>query len=77
MLLGFGIAVAVVQTGSYSSDSVSSLGTSICCRCNPKKTKKRKKKKRDINELIYKIETDSQILKSNFWLPKGKRLGEG
>ena len=27
--------------------------------------------KNDTNELIYK--TDSQILKTNLWLPKGKR----
>ena len=27
----------------------------------------------DKNELIYKTETDSQISKTNLWLPKGKR----
>ena len=27
----------------------------------------------DKNELIYKIEIDLQIQKTNFWLPKGKR----
>ena len=27
----------------------------------------------DINELIYQTETDSQTLKTNVWLPKGKR----
>ena len=37
------IAVAVVEAGSYSSDSVSNLATSICHRCSPKKTKKEKK----------------------------------
>ena len=26
----------------------------------------------DTNELIYKAETDLQILKTNLWLPKGK-----
>ena len=37
------VAVAVVQGGSYSSDSTPSLGTSICSYvCGPKKTKKRK-----------------------------------
>ena len=36
------MAVAVVQAGSCSSDSTSSLGTSIRCRCGPKKTKKQK-----------------------------------
>ena len=28
--------------------------------------------KNDTNELIYKTETDLQILKTNVWLPKGK-----
>ena len=28
--------------------------------------------KNDINELIYKTETDSQTQKTNTWLPKGK-----
>ena len=28
----------------YSSDSTPSLGTSICCGCSPKKTKRKKKK---------------------------------
>ena len=34
-------------------------------------------KKNDINELIYKTGTDSQTLKTNLWLPKGKGCGEG
>ena len=33
--------VAVTQAGSYSSDSTPSLGTSIRCRCGPKKKKKK------------------------------------
>ena len=28
--------------------------------------------KNDINDLIYKTETDSQIQKTNLWVPKGK-----
>ena len=32
-------------------------------------------KKSDTNELIYKTETDSQTLKTNLWLPKGKGGG--
>ena len=28
--------------------------------------------KNDTNEVIYKTETDLQILKTNLWLPKGK-----
>ena len=35
--LGSCVAVAVEQAGSYSSDSTPSLGTSIPCRCSPKK----------------------------------------
>ena len=31
--------------------------------------------KMDTNELIYKTETDSQVLKTNLWLPKGKEGG--
>ena len=38
--LGSGVAVAVVWAGSCSSDSTSSLGTFICCKCGPKNTKK-------------------------------------
>ena len=33
--------------------------------------------KNDTNELIYKTETDLQILKTNVWLPKGKRGQKG
>ena len=40
------IAVAVVQASSYSSDYTPSLGTSICRRCSPKKTKENEEKKR-------------------------------
>ena len=36
-------AVGVVKAGSYSSNSSLSLGTSICCGCGPKETKKKKK----------------------------------
>ena len=28
--------------------------------------------KMDLNEIIYKIETDLQISETNIWLPKGK-----
>ena len=37
--LGSGVAVAVAQVGSNSSDSTPSLGTSICRRCGPQKKK--------------------------------------
>ena len=36
------IAMAVVQAGSYSSNSTPSLGTSMCHGYSPKKTKKKK-----------------------------------
>ena len=32
------LAVAVVKANGYSSDSIPSLGTPICCGCSPKKT---------------------------------------
>ena len=38
------IAMAVVLTGSYNSNSTSSLGTSISCRCVEEKKKKKKGK---------------------------------
>ena len=34
-----------------------------------------KKKKKDTNELIYKIETDSKTLRMNLWLPERKGRG--
>ena len=40
MWLGPDVAVAVVWAGSYGSDWIPSLGTSICRGCLPKKTKK-------------------------------------
>jgi len=39
MRLRSDVAVAAVQAGGYNSDSTPSLGTSICRRCGPKKTK--------------------------------------
>ena len=40
MRLGSCVAVAVAKAGGYSSDSTPSLGTSVCCRYGPQKTKK-------------------------------------
>jgi len=45
MWLRSGVAVAVTEAGSCSSDLTPSLGTSICCRCGSKKEKKKKKVK--------------------------------
>ena len=39
------VAVAVVPVSGYHSDWTSGLGTSVCCRFGPKKTKDQKKKK--------------------------------
>ena len=38
--------------------------------------KNRGLKKKDINELIYKTETDLESSKTNSWLPKGKCGGK-
>ena len=45
MWLRSGVALAVAGTvaGSCSSNSIPSLGTFICCKCSPKKTKKKAK----------------------------------
>ena len=40
----FYVAVALVQAGSCSSNSIPGLRTSICCRCGPERQKKKKKK---------------------------------
>ena len=42
MLLGSHVVVAVVSALSYSSDSTPHLGTSVCCACSSKNTKKKK-----------------------------------
>ena len=44
------VAVAVVQVGSYSSDSTPSLGTSIYHGCNPRKDQKKKKLSRESDQ---------------------------
>ena len=49
-----------VQSGSFSSDSTSSLGTSICCECGPKKTKKKTKKQKKTKNLME-THTDVRI----------------
>ena len=43
MQLGSHVAVALAEAGGYSSDLTPSLGTSICCRCGPRKGKKTNK----------------------------------
>ena len=44
MQLGSQVVVAVAEAGGCSSDSTPSLGTSICCRCDPEKKKTKKKR---------------------------------
>ena len=43
MWLRSGVAVAVAVASSCSSNLTPNLGTSICCRCGPKKKKKKGK----------------------------------
>ena len=45
MWLRTGVAMAVAQARSCSSNATPSLGTSICHRCSPKKQNKNKQKK--------------------------------
>ena len=58
---GSGVAVAMVQAGSCSSDSPPSLGTSKCHRCSPKKNffknqKSKEDRKIGRNLLIHAIQ---------------------
>ena len=48
------VAIAVVQTGSCSSDSTPNLGISICCRCGWKKTKTQTKPNKN-NDLLQEV----------------------
>ena len=47
------IAVAVVQAGSCSSDSIPSLGTSIHLGCSPLKKKKKDERKQGVLKVKY------------------------
>ena len=53
MWLGSGVAMAMVQSGSCSSDLTPSLGTSICCTCSSKKTEKKGGVGRECIEYIF------------------------
>ena len=53
------VSVAVAQASSCSSNLTPRLGSSICCRCSPKKGRKKKRK----------TEANLQISKRIFWLP--------
>ena len=39
------VAMAVAQAGSCSSETTPNLGTSMCCKCDPKKEEEKEKKK--------------------------------
>ena len=41
---GMAVAVAVAAAGGYSSNLTPSLGTSMCHKCSPKKTKDNEKR---------------------------------
>ena len=63
--LGSHVAV-VAWAGSCSSDSTPGLGTSMCYRCGPKKTKKkkvqRKKRKISVTEVNRKTQNSNHVL---------------
>ena len=71
--LGSCIAAAVVQAKSCSSDSTSSLGTSICRRYGPKKKKKKKKNFNDFKEnLSFRVPFLPFWVGDAGWVCKGK-----
>ena len=55
MWLGFCVAVAMAQISSCSSNSTSSLGTSMCHRCGPKKKKKKKTDSKTSHISVYDV----------------------
>ena len=61
--LRFGVAVAVAQTGGYSSNWTSSLGTFTYCECSPKKTKRQKQ---NIYGSVERTSSSSLGLKEGF-----------
>ena len=66
---GSGVAMAVVQSSSYSSDLTPGLGTSVCCACGPKETEKKKKKKKERKKnssLYYVLVLSSSIVYCTF-----------
>ena len=73
--LGSYVAVAVVQTGNCSSDSIPSLGTSVCLGCSPKMQQQQQQKKVTQKE-IQKLSNIFTIKKLNQYLTifrEGKR----
>ena len=64
MWLGSHIAVSLAQASSYSSNSTPSLGTSICCRCGPKKNNNNKKPHNNLN--YFSIWAPVQVTKIGF-----------
>ena len=69
MKLGSGVAEAVAWASSYRSNWTPHLGTSICCRCSPKKTKKKKKLKQTLELLeFFKMPSSSWGTSFEVWL---------
>ena len=69
--LGSGIAVAVASASGDSSNWISSLGTSICQGCGPKKTKRQKKKKnRSTLGRCYTPSTAATPISRDYYFPE-------
>ena len=78
--LGSHVAVALVQASNYSSDSPPSLGTAICHRCSPKKTKRpqktHKKQKNNLSEQDKRVNHCDPVLDNGFLdaMPKARAM---
>ena len=65
------VAVVAAMAGSYSSDLTPHLGTSVCCRCGPKKGKKNPQKPKTPKTK----QKNLRVQVGNFdYLPRSRRI---
>ena len=74
--LGSGLAVAVMQAGSCSSDSTPSLGTSYAASAALKRKKKRKKRKNEMDLDVFNQKTMEAVLIVIYFQVQGRATGK-
>ena len=60
-----------LKASNYSSNSLPSLGTSICCRCSPKEERKKRGKKKKSNNTLW---SDALIYIALYSHPTTRRI---